>query len=96
MTIATILMPAYAFLVLGIALVTVDLRAQGLSTVAAVKGHMHTFRILTVVGASMALLGVIGLLVVAAASLPAQPLLLPAALPGLVAFWRGAQMLTPA
>lgn len=95
MTIATILMPAYAFLVLGIALVTVDLRAQGLSTVAAVKGHMHTFRVLTVVGASMALL-VIGLLVVAAASLPAQPLLLPAALPGLVAFWRGAQMLTPA
>lgn len=95
MTIATILMPAYVFLVLGIALVTVDLRAQGLSTVSAVKGHMHTFRVLTVVGASMALL-VIGLLVVAAASLPAQPLLLPAALPGLVAFWRGAQMLTPA
>lgn len=96
MTIATLLPPAYALLALGIALITVDVRAQGLRSVAALQAHMHTFRIMTVAGASMALLGAIGLLVVATASLPAQPLLLAATLPGLVAFWRSTRMLTPA
>jgi hypothetical protein len=95
MTIATLLPPAYALLALGMALVVVDLRAQGLRTAVAVRGHMHTFRIVTVAGASMALLGLVGLMIVAAAAIPAEPLLLVAAAPGMVAFWRGARILIP-
>lgn len=90
-----LLILSYAAVAIGMTLVTLDLRAQGVTTITALRTHMHTFRIITVLGASAALLGHMGTLVVATTGLIGDPMMLIAALPALAAFYWGVKTLTP-
>lgn len=91
MTAIQILAWSYLALGIGIALVTLDLRAQGLRTIAAVKSHWHTFRIVTVLGASATLLGVMGATLASTWAFSGHPEILLAALPALAAFFWAAK-----
>lgn len=96
MTMIKLLALSYLSLAVGMALVTIDLRAQGLRTVAALKTHMHTFRIVTVMGGSAALLGLIGAMLVGVFALQSNPAMLLAAIPAYMAFFWGAKALSVA
>lgn len=96
MTMIKLLTISYLLLGIGIALVTIDVRAQGLRTVAALKTHMHTFRIVTVLGASAALLGLIGAMLVGTWALGTDPTMLLAAVPAYTAFLWAAKTLNVA
>lgn len=93
MTTIQLLTFSYLSLCIGIALVTMDLRAQGLRTVASLKTHMHTFRIVTVLGASAALLGFIGAMIVGTFALRNDPMMVLAAIPAYAGFFWGAKAL---
>lgn len=89
----SILAASYLSLVTGAALVALDLKAQGLTTRAALRTHMHSFRIVTVTGSSLALLGFIGALMAAISGFYDGPMLLVAALPALSGFVWGARFI---